>query len=47
MLNVVDVVVQGPTAVVTVPDAQLALASKLIKHALKIKLNKVKELRLV
>lgn len=45
ILNVVDDVLQTPSAVVTVPDAQLALASKLIKHALKIKLNEIKKLR--
>lgn len=45
MLNVVDDVVQGPSAAVTVPLAQLALASKLIKHAVKINPNEIRKLR--
>ena len=42
MLNDVDDVVQGPSEAVTVPLAQLALASKLIKHAVKINTNVIK-----
>ena len=45
MLNVVDDVEQGPSAVVTVPLAQFALASQLIKHVVKMKLNEIKKLR--
>ena len=45
ILNVVDDVLQAPSAAVTVPLAQFALASKLIKHAVKMKPNEIKKLR--
>jgi hypothetical protein len=43
MLNDVDDVMQGPSVVVTVPLAQLALASKFIKHVVKINANAIKK----